>query len=85
MLVKTKGIQEVDEGCLSFPNKFGKVDRPKEVVVEALNLEGKKIKIKGKDLLAQALCHEIDHLDGHVFVELVKPGTLETLQPKDKE
>jgi len=85
VLVKTKGVQEVEEGCLSFPNKFGKVERPKEVVVEALDIDGKKIKIKAKDLLAQALCHEIDHLDGHVFVEKVKPGTLELLTPKKEE
>lgn len=85
VIVKTKGVQEVDEGCLSFPNKFGKVERPKEVVVEALDLDGKKVKLKAKDLLAQALCHEIDHLDGHVFVEIVKPGTLELVKPKDKE
>ena len=85
VLVKTKGVQEVDEGCLSFPNKFGKVERPKEVVVEALDLDGNKVKLKAKDLLAQALCHEIDHLDGHVFVEIVKPGTLETMKPKKEE
>ncbi|MBQ7410766.1 MAG: peptide deformylase [Clostridia bacterium] len=85
VLVKAKGVQEVDEGCLSFPNKFGKVERPKEVVVEALDLDGKKVKLKAKDLLAQALCHEIDHLDGHVFVEIVKPGTLETMKPKQEE
>ena len=85
VIVKTKGEQEVDEGCLSFPNQFGKVIRPKEVTVEALDLDGNKVTLKGKDLLAQALCHEIDHLDGHVFVEIVKPGTLETVQPKEKE
>ena len=43
VLVKAKGVQEVDEGCLSFPNQFGKVERPKEVVVEALDLDGKKV------------------------------------------
>lgn len=85
VLVKEKGEQIVDEGCLSFPNQFGKVRRPKEVVVEALNLEGKKVKIKGKDLLAQALCHEIDHLNGSVFVDKTEPGTLETVPPAKKE
>ena len=86
VIVKTKGEQEVDEGCLSFPNKFGKVERPKEVVVEALDLDGKKVTLKAKDLLAQALCHEIDHLDGHLFVDKVVPGTLETIVPeKDKK
>lgn len=85
VILKEKGEQVVDEGCLSFPNQFGKVRRPKEVVVEALDLEGKKVKLKGKDLLAQALCHEIDHLNGKVFVDQIEPGTLETLNPKNIE
>lgn len=85
ILLKEKGTQEVDEGCLSFPNKFGKVVRPKEVVVEALDINGKKVKIKAQDLLAQALCHEIDHLNGIVFTEKVLPGTLETIAPENKE
>jgi len=83
VIVNEKGCQEVDEGCLSFPNKFGKVDRPKEIVVEALNLDGKKIKIKAKDLLAQALSHEIDHLNGIVFTEKIKPGTLEVVSDEE--
>lgn len=85
VIVKEKGTQEVDEGCLSFPNKYAKVDRPKEVVVEALDLDGKKVKLKGKDLLAQALCHEIDHLNGVVFTEKMKPGTLEVVTPNKNE
>ncbi len=85
VIIKTKGEQIVDEGCLSFPNQYGKVKRPKEVVVEALDLDGKKVKIKGKDLLAQALCHEIDHLNGHVFVDIVEPGTLENVNPRKNE
>ena len=84
VIVSQKGVQEVDEGCLSFPNKFGKVERPKEVVVEALDLDGCKVTLKAKDLLAQALCHEIDHLNGVVFVERVKPGTLETVTPNSE-
>ena len=84
VLVSQKGEQEVDEGCLSFPNKFGKVVRPKEVVVEALDLDGCKVTLKAQDLLAQALCHEIDHLNGVVFVEKVKPGTLETVTPNNE-
>lgn len=85
VIVKEKGTQEVEEGCLSFPNKFGKVERPKEVVVEALDIDGNKVKLKAKDLLAQALCHEIDHLNGILFTEKVKPGTLEIVQPKEKQ
>ena len=85
IIVKTKGEQVVNEGCLSYPNQFGMVKRPKEVEVEALNLEGKKIRLKAKDLLAQALCHEIDHLNGQVFIDKVEPGTLETVTPEEKK
>lgn len=84
-IISEKGEQYVDEGCLSFPNKFGKVKRPKEVVVTGLDLDGKKIKVKGKDLLAQALSHEIDHLNGVVFTTKVEPGTLETVTPDERE
>ena len=85
VIVKTSGEQICEEGCLSFPNQFGKVARPKEVEVIALDLNGNKIRVKGKDLLAQALCHEIDHLDGKLFVDSVIPGTLETVTPEEKE
>lgn len=81
VIVKTKGEQLVDEGCLSFPNQFGKVKRPKEVVVEAQDENGKKIKLQGKDLLAQAICHELDHLNGITFKSKVEPGTLEVIDP----
>ena len=84
-IVSEKGEQCVDEGCLSFPNKFGKVKRPKEVVVTGIDINGKKIKVKAKDLLAQALSHEIDHLNGIVFTTKVEPGTLETVTPEQKE
>lgn len=85
VIIKQKGDQECEEGCLSFPNKFGKVHRPKEVTVEALNEEGRKVRIKAKDLLAQALCHEIDHLDGKLFVDIVEPGTLEVVNPNAQD
>ena len=80
IIIKEKGEQEVDEGCLSFPNKFAKVIRPKEVVAEYTNREGKKI--KAKDLLAQAICHEVDHLNGEVFVDKIVPGTMEYAEEK---
>jgi len=85
VIIKEKGEQLCDEGCLSYPNQFGKVRRPKEVVVEALDLNGKKIKVKGKDLLAQCLSHEIDHLNGKVFINKVEPGTLEKVNPNDNK
>ena len=83
-IVKTKGEQEVEEGCLSFPNQYAKMIRPKEVTVEALDRNGKKITIKAKDLLAQAIAHECDHLDGVVFVDRMIPGTLEYVEPEKK-
>lgn len=85
VIIKQKGEQEVEEGCLSFPNKYAKMIRPKEVTVEALDENGKKVKIQAKDLLAQALSHEIDHLNGVVFVDKMIPGTLEYIEPKEEK
>lgn len=82
-IIKTKGEKECDEGCLSFPNQFGKVIRPTEVVVEFYDRSGKKQKLKAKDLLAQAISHECDHLEGILFVDKVLPGTLEYVTPED--
>ena len=81
-IIETKGEREVEEGCLSFPNKYAKVIRPEEVKIKALNREGKEITLTAKGLLAQAICHEIDHLNGIVFVDKMIPGTLETVTPE---
>ena len=59
-ILKTKGEKECDEGCLSFPNEFGKVVRPTEVQVEFYDRDAKYVKLKAKDLLAQAIWHEVD-------------------------
>ena len=82
VILKQKGEREVEEGCLSFPNKFAKVKRPVEVEVEGLNENGEKVKIKAVELLAQALCHEIDHLNGITFVDRMEPETLEYVNPE---
>ncbi len=82
-ILKEKGTQEVEEGCLSFPNKFAKIIRPAEVTVKALNIDGKEIKIKAKELLAQAISHEVDHLEGILFIDKIIPGTLETVNSQD--
>ena len=84
-IIKEKGEQEVEEGCLSFPNQFAKVIRPAEITVEALDREGKTIKVKAKELMAQAISHEIDHLNGTVFVDKIVPGTLEYVNPNKNE
>ena len=80
VILKTKGEQEVDEGCLSFPNQFAKVMRPEEVTAEYTDRNGKRVKVKAKELLAQAICHELDHLDGQVFIDKIIPGTLEYIE-----
>lgn len=84
-IIKQKGEQEVEEGCLSFPNQFAKIIRPAEVVIEAMDENGKKIKIKGTGLLAQAISHELDHLDGILFVDKIIPGTLEYVTSDEKK
>ena len=84
VIIKTKGEQEVDEGCLSFPNKFAKVIRPSEVVAEYTYRDGKRMKVKAKELFAQAISHEIDHLNGEVFMDKIIPGTLEYVEPEEK-
>ena len=82
-IIKQKGEQEVEEGCLSFPNEFGKVVRPAEVTIEYYDRDAKFKKLKAKELLAQAICHELDHLDGKLFVDIVIPGTLEYMEPEE--
>lgn len=72
--------QEVEEGCLSFPNQYAKVVRPKKITVTALDENGKEITIEAEDLLAQALSHEIDHLNGILFVDKMLPDTLEYIE-----
>ncbi len=84
-ILKEKGEQEVEEGCLSFPNKFAKVIRPSEIVIEALDRDGKLRKIKGKELLAQVISHEIDHLNGVVFIDKIVEGTLEYINPNSND
>ena len=84
VIKKQKGVQVVEEGCLSFPNKFAKVERPEQITIEALNINGEKIKLTGKGLLAQAIAHEIDHLNGEVFIDKILPGTLEIVKQEEQ-
>ena len=67
-----EGEQTGDEGCLSLPGKAGIVTRPNHVVVEAQDRDMKMRTVVGDELLARALCHEIDHLDGHMYTEFVE-------------
>jgi peptide deformylase len=68
-IVATDGEQYEEEGCLSVPGFNASVVRPKSVVIKGLTLDGKEITIEGKDLLARAFCHEMDHLNGVFFLD----------------
>ena len=70
-IVEESGEQTGSEGCLSVPGVFGEVTRPNVVTVKAQDRDGKWLKITGKELLARAFCHEIEHLDGKLFLDRV--------------
>ena len=71
-IIETSGEQSGEEGCLSVPGKSGLVTRPDYVKVRALNEDMEEIELEGEGLLARAFCHEIDHLDGKMYVDLVE-------------
>ena len=71
VITETSGTQTETEGCLSVPDRYGKVERPQTVTVKTLDRDGNEYEITGQDLFARALCHEIDHLDGIMFVDKV--------------
>jgi peptide deformylase len=70
-IIEQEGTQEVIEGCLSIPNKWGKLTRPAKVTVQALNENGEEIILTGTGDLGKCLCHEIDHLEGILFTDFV--------------
>lgn len=80
-IIATEGEQTGTEGCLSYPDHWGIVTRPNKVTVRAMNGEGRIREITGEGLLARAFCHEIDHLDGHMFTEKVT----EWIEPDEEE
>lgn len=71
VIVESSGSQECVEGCLSFPNRFGKTIRPAKVTVEALDEHGHEVSYTVVGEMAKCFCHEIDHLDGEVFIDKV--------------
>lgn len=86
-IIETSGEQTGEEGCLSVPGKSGQVTRPDYVKVRAMNEEMEEIELEGNGLLARAFCHEIDHLDGKLYVDLVE-GELHDVnyeEPEDGE
>lgn len=73
-IIETSGEQTGEEGCLSVPGKYGIVTRPDYVRVRALDEDMQERELEGTGLLARAFCHEIDHLDGNMYVELIEDG-----------
>ncbi len=84
-VIETSGEQRGQEGCLSVPGKVGIVTRPNHVKVKAFNEKMEEFEIEGEELLARALLHEIDHLDGHVYTEIVEGDLMEVTYEEQDE
>lgn len=83
-IVESSGEQTGQEGCLSVPGKSGEVTRPNYVKAVALDINMEPIEVEGTELLARAICHELDHLDGHLYVEKVN-GQLLNVEDLEEE
>lgn len=83
-IVETSGEQVGQEGCLSVPGKSGQVTRPNYVKATALDVNMQPFELEGTELLARAICHELEHLDGHLYVEKVE-GELQAVNYNDAE
>ena len=77
-ILETSGEQTGDEGCLSVPGKTGVVTRPNHVKVKAYNADMEEFTLEGEELLARAICHELDHLDGKLYVDRVEGELMNT-------
>ena len=84
-LMESSGVQEGYEGCLSVPGKSGMVTRPNYVKVLAYDENLKPFELEGTELLARAICHELDHLDGHLYVEKVEGPLVNNADLMDEE
>lgn len=84
-IVETSGEQTGQEGCLSVPGKSGEVTRPNYVKAVALDINMQPIEVEGTELLARAICHELDHLDGHLYVEKVSGPLLDVSELDEDE
>ena len=88
-LIETEGEQTGLEGCLSVPGKYGIVTRPMYAVVRAQDRDGNWFEVEGEELIARCFCHELDHLDGHIYTEkadkMLTPEELEAMLEEDEE
>ena len=83
-IVESSGEQTGQEGCLSVPGKSGQVTRPNYVKAVAMDVNMKSFELEGPELLARAICHELDHLDGHLYVEKVE-GELQDVKHDEED
>lgn len=83
-IISAEGSQMCVEGCLSVPGKRGRVERPAKVRVHAQDRNGRHIELEGEEFLANALCHEIDHLDGIVYVDKMLEDVTEQYEEEGK-
>lgn len=84
-IVESSGEQTGEEGCLSVPGKFGIVTRPDHVKVRAFDENMNEFEMEGEGLLARAFCHELDHLDGKLYVELAEDGLHDVSYDEDQD
>lgn len=84
-IVESSGEQTGQEGCLSVPGKTGTVTRPNYVKAVALDVNMKPFELEGTELLARAICHELEHLDGHLYVEKVEGELMDVVYDEEEE
>ena len=84
-IVESSGEQTGQEACLSVPGKTGQVTRPNYVKAVALDVNMKEFELEGTELLARAICHELDHLDGHLYVEKVEGRLMDVEELEEEE
>ncbi len=84
-IIKKSGAQTGDEGCLSVPGKTGTVTRPNEVTVRFMDEEGDWYELEGTELLARAICHECEHLDGRLYIDIVEGELRDAVYEEDGE
>ena len=85
MIVREEGTQTGDEGCLSVPGKAGQVTRPNEVTVHFMDEDGEYYELDGTELLARAICHECEHLDGKLYIDRVEGKLHDVVEEEDEE
>jgi peptide deformylase len=85
-IVRRSGQRQVTEGCLSVPGYWGEITRSVKVIAKGLNREGREVRVKGEDLLAQALEHEFDHINGVLYIDhLESMDQLVKIEPQEEE